>query len=858
MATYPIFFSVASQDIALAERIFEQYADGHFYLYSKNGKQAAWFWEEIEREQLPFAKAFVIFWSKNYVRNEGTLRELMLATDFFRERRLSDCVIIRCDDTPLLDSEITGELSPEERSAIDAVKVFLRHKRTDPLKQLYPEALRIVDELVIRVEGNDIPFQRRPEEQEELRDCAKLDRMRYRPTLWVSGFNGYGRKTLVRELFRELDPNVMAVEVDIDETTLPEQIILRLESEYRGLDRDALVQEAKRIAGGGSADVVKTIEQLSTNGRFALVRQSRLYEDSVKLPEWIVEVVGELQPGRFPKLVLVAQLPPSDDEVVALAEKLAAFRVPPMRGDTATEFAWAIIGALGGREEDWTDERVGKIVHASDGTPELIITIVRHALRLADPAKLNDIIGRETQRFSDTLTHLVSWALTHLGEGDDEKRALLFLSDVSPVSREDIESFLSTGKATSAILARLMSLGLVERSPDGLFRISPLLSNRLQSTLTDEELVTQHGTAMMAFARQPLDIPDGQHGYVHIEAKIKSGLLAGQGQPAASVRDFVSAAHYLQVGIRLYNTSRYREAADLLKLAFDSRSSFGLTAQIETCRFYGLALIRRGNFDELDNVINVLRSRHQGRSIANFLEAERRRINHDYNGALPFYRRAQQDAEANREKDREERIIRPYIDSILRSRHPDHQLAKRLADRGVVLKKTVYSLWARARVYLHIWYHSGLDEESSEAKQYFEVLEKLESDPGGRSFHAQVRSEEAELWGQWDEAIDWMQEAFDYSQRFDDRLKLWGVKYRSSDKNIRMELIGEIEAFCGAKSNRAFVVNYAVSIGRRYAQALKANGELRLFRLAQLGLPLKQPEVRRIFRGVEHEGRRRG
>lgn len=845
--TFPIFFSVASQDIALAERIYENYPEGLFYLYTKNGKQNAWHWDEIEKEQLPFAKSFAIFWSRHYLRNEGTARELILAADFFREKRISDCIIIRCDNTPLFASEFSEALSEHETKALDALRSFLKFKRSDPLRQLYPEALRLVDEAVSRLSSNDIPFQDRPVEMEALKAAAQAGKLSYRPALWISGFNGYGRKTLSRELFRRLNPNLIAVEVDIDETTLPEQIILRLESEFRGSEQAALVEEARKAKGAGPQAVVETINSLASENRYALLRQSRLYEESVRLPEWLEAVIQGLEPGRFPKLVIAAQLPLSEEATEQLGDKVGALPLPSMSRDVATEFAWSVLNVLGGQDEDWNDASVAKVVRASGGTPELIITILRHATRLADPAQLDTIVGKESQRFTDTLNHLVTWAFNQLEGCDAEKRALLFLDNVSPVAREDVEAFLETPASATTVLARLMKLGLVERSLDGLYRISPLLSNRLNVHLTDPDLLAGHKSAMNAYARKKLDIPDGEHGYVRIEAKIKTELLTGQKQLSENVRDFVGAAHYLQIGIRLYNANRYRDAAHLLELAFENRNSFELTAQIEACRFYGLSLIRSEKTDELEQVLSALRGRWQGVAIANYLEGEQRRVEHNYAEALPFYHLAQEDAKKNKDKEREEKIIRPYVDCILHTKKPNIVLAKTLVDRAVSAKRTVYALWIRARVYLHAWKQADGDETSKEALEYFDVLDQLESDPGGESFFAQVRSEEEELRGDWADAIGWMEEAAELSKRFDDRLKVWGVRIRSGEKKFIEPLIKEIEDFCADPMNRSQFQYFGPRIARRYAQALKATGELQQFRIGNLGLPLNPGRVRNVY-----------
>lgn len=849
---HPIFFSVASNDVALAERLYNDFAGGLIYLYSQNGENGAWLWDEIERDQLPFAEGIVIFWSKSYLSNEGTRREIEFASKLFTERRLRECAIIRLDETPLFPDG--DAYSDEEKAVFAHLRPFLAAKRSDPLKQVYPEAARLIDNLVGKIAADKVPFQRRPMVQDDLRDAAKVDRKSYYPAFWVSGYNGYGRKTLVRELVRELNPNLVEIPVDIDETSLPEQIILRILSEFRGLEITQLRDEAEKYRDAKPADVATIVEQLASQSRYILFRQSRLFEESVALPEWIEDLIANLATGKYPKLVVVSNLPASDERLTKLSGKLGAYAVPAMRPETAEEFAWAVANFFERPDQQWGEPNVARVAQASAGTPELIITIIKLASRLQSLNELEEIIGKEKQRFSDTLSHLIDWAIERLGETTDERRVLLFLNDVSPVSLEDIQAFLRIEAPAIVILNRLVTFGLVERSREGLFRVSPLLSNRLGTKFTAPSLLRRHRREMEDFASRPLEVFEGEHGYVRIEAKIKSELSSGRLEVSEDVKSFVSFAHYLQIGIRLYADSRFNDALPLLQVAFENRNVFSLNASIEACRFYGLACVRNDEPVGFGQAVAALRSRHQGQSMADFLEAEKLSADGKHREAIPFYRKAQQHAQQAGDGYREERILRPYIDAILSTWNPNLDLAKELADRNVVIRRTLFSLWMRARVYLKIFEKSDRSSVGVNREAYHRVLKELENDTGGYGFYCRVRSEEAELWEEYDEAIEWAEAAYEHDQRFDLKLRLWGVKFRSSDLEIRKGLAREIEEFCRDRSNRTTVRNFSKAIVRRYAQALGALGELKQFRLVNLRTPLKLPEVRKIF--LEVSGRR--
>lgn len=356
-------------------------------------------WDEIEKDELPFSKAFIIFWSIDYVKNEGTVRELIFAARQLERGLLKDFAILRCDDTPLFEAE-AASAGHVDLGPFQTIRPFLKHVRADrPLSSEHAEA--IVDQVIARVERHATPLQPRPQQQIDLKDAARIDHFTYRPSVWVSGLNGYGRKTLIGEFMREIDPNAIAAFIDVDETSLPGQVAARLESKLSEGSLptiDPNDHNIERLAG--------LVERASTAGRFVVFRQNRVYEESMELPEWLDRLVAQLEISRYPKLFIVSQLPVDNGMLARLGDKLAAFRMQAMDTDSAEEFVWKLISALDRTPAKWSEQHVQNIVAKSGGTPELMIAIVKIAVRMTDLSVLPDLIGRETAQFSDTMASL--------------------------------------------------------------------------------------------------------------------------------------------------------------------------------------------------------------------------------------------------------------------------------------------------------------------------------------------------------------------------------------------------------------------------------------------------------------------
>ena len=96
---HPIFFSVAGEDTEFARSIWEKFTPDTIYLYSDSGEVGVRFWEEIERVELPAAECAVIFWSRYFLNNPGTQRELRLISTLFSRGHLARVLIIRLDGT---------------------------------------------------------------------------------------------------------------------------------------------------------------------------------------------------------------------------------------------------------------------------------------------------------------------------------------------------------------------------------------------------------------------------------------------------------------------------------------------------------------------------------------------------------------------------------------------------------------------------------------------------------------------------------------------------------------------------------------------------------------------------------------
>jgi hypothetical protein len=186
---FSVFFSVSSPDIAFAEKVWERMPDDWVYIYSKTGEKGTHMWDEISRTELPHSRLLVIFWSKNYITAEGCVREIHQAKDLVQAGRLRP-VVLRLDDFPI---KWKDELGVDAKPIFEALGAMLEYRTSSPNVSVQ-QAISLVQRLAEPMLGSGHPRMPRHDLQQTLRGVVQKDRFSFYPAIWVSGFNGVGRR----------------------------------------------------------------------------------------------------------------------------------------------------------------------------------------------------------------------------------------------------------------------------------------------------------------------------------------------------------------------------------------------------------------------------------------------------------------------------------------------------------------------------------------------------------------------------------------------------------------------------------------------------------------------------------------
>lgn len=834
----PVFFSVSSRDIANADAIARRFSGDIIYLYTRTGVDGADFWDEIERAELSQARGLVIFWSRDFLRSAACRRELELAASLLASGQLKHVAILRLDDLDL--SAGTDDYTDAERAAFDHFAHFTARFRASTPPYDADKAFQIVDRLVREATARPAPIFPRPHVIEALRSGAKDGEFSYRPAVWVSGFNGYGRRTAIREFYRTLNGNATALEFDISELALPLPLLLLIEERALGADGARLTALQAELGEQSPEQVAlrlaQAIEAVAAQQRYIILRQTRVHEERALPPEWIVTVIKALR-GDAPILFLTVQVPPPDEMVIGCKGKLGTMRMTGLGMLEADSFVRSIITAIGNRTLQWDADIIARIVKGADGNPELITKIVALASTLPSLENLDAVIGAETEEFATTMTHLARWSFSQL-QHDDERRALLILNDLALAGADDIADFLRSERPMADILGALERVGLVERDEEDLYRLSPVLSNRLSASLVTPDLIRWHDEAVRKFIAKPVEIDADGHGMVSVQARIAAAMSVGAEVPEGA-RQFVTAANYLQSGIRAYRANRFDIAQKLLREAFVRRDAFTDTARREAARFYGLVCARQSDDEGVSAALAVLDSHYLSKPVAHFIRGFQAEFQRDFPAAVEHYEKARKADEDVKQTNREGITIRYLVSCLLRMHKPNYDRAIKLADRAARLNSSAFVLMMRARAYLHRHFRGAYRDQQQLDDwwhDYEAALKRLEQDAGAKDFYFQVRAEEAMMDPQQGavEAINWMREAVARSDRFDHRLRLWQYMARSGETTDRLAMMREIEQFVQKPGKMTMSQRERHKMIDFYAQALGMSGSFKKFQLDQI------------------------
>lgn len=774
------FFSYASQDRNFVGQVTPKFRPDLVYDYDLTTAEGENFQKETGEDGLSRTRLFVVFWSQAYWKSEACMAELQTAGRLFKAGVIPYVLVLRLDETPI-DARCTDD--PELKGAIGELGVFTSSLRSSlPNVTLERAADLIAQKQMLIGSQIQVPECRRDDLAAAFRTALERDAFTFRPAMWISGFNGNGRTALVRDFCRYLAPNAPVHEIDVNECSLPGLLVLKIEAQVFGANEDRL----RALAADGSHDSVEAAalaaERVRDAGGFLMLRQVRVQEERAELPDWIFDLCDKLQVTNRPALFVVAQLAPKSDCLARVASRLGSLRSPPLTFSESLDYCKQIVRARGIGSNRIDENLIERVAYTSGGNIDLLIKMLDAVIGSdLESSEISLLLDAQHEQFSVQLTGYINWCVFQLAGNESAFRILTALNVISPCSPEALRRLVSDYDFDMDSFHLVRKLGLVEQYGEGLFRLSPLLSARLEREFGKPERVAWRLSAQRRFATMKVQFidKDDPADITLIEGQVKASLLAGIEPTSDHLASFVTVSHIFQAGIILYSRRAYGEAFDLFKRAANEIDKFSDNTKSEVFRYLGMTAVRNGDGPTADMCIKKLRANINNAAVADFVEGFRAEvIEKNFSRSADLYLRAWKDANERSQNSREARAIRSYISVAMKMSDADYVELVRYAERAVTVSRTHWNLSSRARVYLRYRLAiADLSERKRINEIYIEKMNELRADPGGLSGWHEVFAEELAAEGNFSDAAEEMKDAIK-NLRGEKRIEFWQRRWR--------------------------------------------------------------------------------
>jgi hypothetical protein len=379
---HPVFFSFAGDTKEQAERLKAKFADDLIYCYSRTGVDGDSFPAEILAE-IRQCELFVIFWSAAYVasdpRRPWCRRELLTAARRVASGSIQRVVLLQCDETPLTAAIV----DPDTGDEVDALKIVREETRAFS----HPFSRRAVEERIghelAQLGEIDHPILPRSDYQAQLRDTLATRGRTKTPVVFVNGYHGSGRRTLVKTVmevdFRHLTPHTLG----LDSADGPEDLLRLVWGEVFQkpvAEQRLMMKDVKEHPAALSRYYAQLGTQLAGLRAYLVLSNDDPIDVGEVVPHWTVELLSHLRPTVQPLVFLVVGrgLPSYMQRLIPEGGEVA---VPSLDDGEAVELVRMIVGAVDPlRPERW-EPHIATIVNAGGNNAKLLVDLVKVASR---------------------------------------------------------------------------------------------------------------------------------------------------------------------------------------------------------------------------------------------------------------------------------------------------------------------------------------------------------------------------------------------------------------------------------------------------------------------------------------------
>lgn len=766
----PVFLSVGGQrDAAFAGKVHHLLGDALAYHYQITGEENVAMWPEIEA-QIQGCRIFVVFWSHDYLNSSAAKRELA----FFRGLAESnpaankDLILVPLESdgpsisssrwinpvTNHIDEYVLGtwrEIRAVEAGA-DPIRINDLIRRKLATKKVFSEVLIPRGWIV-----------------DQFKTAINQANYLARELLFVSGLEGDGRRTALRQYMLQAHPNRVEKQVFMDSVDGPEDLLIPLMdvAMLTVAQRSDVLEKIRTGATSALKEVRRILHIARDNKSYYIVTIGRFIGvDGAAIPQWMSEVLNVFKVGPNPLIFIVTSNPVTDG-LLAHFPNSQRVRVPGLEEDEANELVHKL-AFEDPHPQRWTSQKKAAVASACGSSPSLCKSVM-HAMCLEPTLDFVDQIAkRAEENFGQALASLMAHWVHHYKDRVSDLMALRVIEKLGLTSKEALDEILQpvVQEQGEYDLYGLRDQGLVEQLSDGIYRIPPLVQRRLGDALwanVDESSVDR---LFEKFSKNVL-VAKTEYGAVYAVNAINTSLRMGSDHVALEYESYITLSMLFKSGLERYSNRDWKLAHRTLQRAMQrlvaGQATVDITTQIEIARYSGLAAVRANDSGAVTNACAHLESRftdtkrsNSANAMAHFIRGFQHRFRQQFRDAVHSFEAALHCLKSEEYLERQRAAIYTELANVyLRTNPPNFPKALDSAKQAFDQKDVTHTL----NVYLHalILYvfrsgiHTTQHQVDSFSKEIHTLLKRLEvrSMELGQDFHV-VRNQEYvrefELW----------------------------------------------------------------------------------------------------------------
>lgn len=778
----PVFLSVGGKrDAIFAKEVHEKLGETLAYHFMVTGEENVKFRPEIEAK-INECDVFVVFWSEDYLASLHACNELA----YFRKLVESGAapkkqlmLVPRDGSGPDIQGKWINPITQKADEFIlgnwryeRAVDVASDSERVSQLIRRKLQHLDIISDILI-VRGWIV---------DQFKSEITLPNYLARELIFVTGMEGDGRRTALRQFMQQTYPHRIERSLSLDSAEGPEDLLIHL-MEVCGVSTAARNEIFDSISNQSST-LQKELRKLlhlsrDTKSYYVIAIDRFVAIDSVAIPIWLSDLLSVFGVGKSP-LIFIVTSSPVNDALLTHYPHAGRVRVPGLEDEEMKELSHRL--ALEDPDPTrWTLQKKESVAKTSGSSPAICKSIMRGLAAEPTLDFVDEIARRAEIDFGQTLAGLMAHWVKYYQDKRSDLFALRVIEKLGVTSKDALDEILQpiVSESGAIDLYTMRDQGLVEQLSDGVYRIPPLVQRRLGDALW-KSIDTRDVDALFENFSKKVLINRSEYGAIYASNAAVAVTRSGE-DVGKDFERYLTVSMLFKTGLDRYTNRQWKLANRTLQRVLmrlkDNNGSVDVNSQIEIARYAGLAAARCSEKQIVDEACAFLMSKfsktkrsQSAKAMAQFVRGFMYRIGRLYLQAITEFESALQLLNNEKHVERQRAAVFTELASTyLRTQPPQFDNALKMARAAFAEKDVTHTLNALIHALVLFVFRSGRIKNGNTATAYIEEIEnhlqqlKTRSSGNGQDFHVQRTAEYERERRIWERAVASSDLTYSYS-----------------------------------------------------------------------------------------------